>query len=195
MKTKAEKTKVPLTKRPIFWEIVRFVIVGGIATIADFAVSSLFLYVIYTSNETVQILWMTFTKKVILSTIMGFIVGVIVNYILSIVVVFKNVANKKRSQSVGGFIVFVLLGFLGMIINLLLKEAGNAIIPYEGNVWWFIIVFAIATLIVLVYNYLTRKFILFRAPKNNEENGKINKQNVIEGEYIEIEKDDKNDEK
>ena len=160
--------KVPLTKRPLFWEILRFLIVGGIATLADFGVSSLFLYVIYTDNTQLSLLGIHFTKAVLVSTIMGFLTGVIVNYILSIVVVFKNVENKKRSRSVLGFFVFVLLGFIGMVINLLIKEGGNAIIPFEGHFAWFLFVFVVATLIVLVYNYLTRKFILFRAPKKKD---------------------------
>lgn len=161
--------KIPLHKRPIFWEIVRFLIVGGIATIADFLVSALFLYVIYTDSTSFPFLWFSLTRSVTVSTLAGFTVGVIVNYILSIVVVFKNVENKKRSQSVSGFIIFLILGFIGMVINLLLKEAGNLIISFEGHVFWFMVVFAFATIVVLIYNYITRKLILFRAPKENKD--------------------------
>ena len=56
-----------------------------------------------------------------------------------------------------------------MVINLLLKEAGNLIIPFEGHVFWFMVVFAFATIVVLIYNYITRKLILFRAPKENKD--------------------------
>ena len=57
-----------------------------------------------------------------------------------------------------------------MIINLLLKEVGNLIIPFKDHLFWFMVVFAFATIVVLIYNYVTRKLILFRAPKENNVN-------------------------
>lgn len=152
-------------------EIIRFVIVGGIATLVDFAISSLFQYWIYPNPTVWNILWIfNITASVLISTIMGFTLGVIVNYILSIVIVFKDVENKKTSQSVGGFLAFVGLGIIGLFINLAIKELGNWIISFESSFIWFAFVFAFATLIVLIYNYISRKLLLFRPKKNEKTN-------------------------
>lgn len=159
-----------LTNKPLMYEIVRFVIVGGVATLVDFVIASLFKYLIYTSSAT----WFIFglipiTASVFVSTIMGFTFGVIVNYVLSILVVFKDVEDKKKSRSVMGFIIFVALGTIGFLINLAIKEVGNMILAFEGNFFWFAFVFAFATLIVLIYNYISRKLILFRPSKKEED--------------------------
>lgn len=151
--------------KKLLMEIVRFIIVGGIATLVDLGVSSLFQYVIYTASDKIFLLGIPFTKSVIVSTLMGFVFGVIVNYILSILVVFLDVANKKTSRSMLGFIAFVGLSFIGFLINLGIKELGNLIIPFSSNYFWFLVVFGFATLIVLIYNYLSRKFLLFKPEK------------------------------
>lgn len=159
-----------LTNKPLMYEIVRFVIVGGVATLVDFVIASLFQYLIYTSSATWLILGLIpITASVFVSTIMGFTFGVIVNYVLSILVVFKDVEDKKKSRSVMGFIIFVALGTIGFLINLAIKEVGNMILAFEGNFFWFAFVFAFATLIVLIYNYISRKLILFRPSKKEED--------------------------
>jgi putative flippase GtrA len=158
--------------REQFDEIVRFIIVGVIATIADYGTSLIFKYLIYKDPGQWVILGIAFTRNLTVATLAGFVVGVIVNYIMSIFFVFKNVANKKTSRSIGGFIAFVILGFIGLLINVGIKQIGDNIYTTE-NFWWFSFVFAIATLIVLVYNYITRKLILFRPNKqqSNQANG------------------------
>lgn len=159
-----------LTNKPLMYEIVRFVIVGGVATLVDFVIASLFQYLIYTSSATWLILGLIpITASVFVSTIMGFTFGVIVNYVLSILVVFKDVEDKRKSRSVMGFIIFVALGTIGFLINLAIKEVGNMILAFEGNFFWFAFVFAFATLIVLIYNYISRKLILFRPSKKEED--------------------------
>lgn len=157
-----------LANRENQYEILRFIIVGVVCTLVDFGVSALVQYVIYPTPEKYVFLGMTITFNIFLAALFGFIFGVITNYILSIVIVFKNVENKKTSRSVGGFMLFVLLSTIGFFINYAIKELGNMIINMETNFLWFVFVFGIATFIVLIYNYISRKLILFR-PKKKEE--------------------------
>ena len=149
-------------------EILRFIIVGVICTAVDFLVSALVQYELYPHGE-VFILWVfKFTSNIFIASLAGFIFGVITNYILSIVLVFKNVENTKTSRSLKGFVLFVLLSTGGFLINYGIKELGNLIIPMANNFFWFVIVFGFATFIVLVYNYVTRKVFLFKPKKENE---------------------------
>ena len=148
-------------------EILRFIIVGVICTAVDFLVSALVQYVIYPRGE-VYILWIfKLTSNIFVASLAGFIFGVITNYILSIVLVFKNVENTKTSRSLNGFVLFVLLSTGGFLINYGIKELGNLIIPMDDNFFWFVIVFGFATFIVLIYNYVTRKVFLFKPKKEN----------------------------
>ncbi len=158
-----------LAKKENQHEILRFIIVGVICTLVDFGVSALIQYVIYPTAEQYVFLGMTFTLNIFLAALFGFIFGVITNYILSIVIVFKNVENKKTSRSFGGFALFVLLSTIGFFINYFIKELGNTIINMDTNFLWFVFVFGVATFIVLIYNYISRKLILFRPKKENEE--------------------------
>ena len=175
-------------------EIVRFLVVGVLATIFDF-VTKLFAAKglsavgidgdIYVNGE-MQLL----TKAGLnytLSIVCGFVIGVIVNYILSRVWVFQNVADQKKANSTGKFFLFVFLGFIGLLISLAIFWGAVLIIPminksinvYEGSksialnleflksgsFWAYAIVFCVSTLIVLVWNYLSRKKWIFKAPK------------------------------
>ena len=179
-------------------EIVRFLIVGVAATIFDFLTKLLAakgltalgidgeIYV----NGNIQIL----TKAGLnytLSIVCGFIIGVIVNYILSRIWVFQNVADKKKANSTGKFFLFVFLGFIGLLISLgifwgavyLLPLINKDINVYEGSksislnlsflksgdFWAYFIIFCVSTLIVLVWNYLSRKKWIFKAPKEESE--------------------------
>lgn len=136
-------------------EIFRFVVVGLICTLADYGVSLLFQYLVYPDQN----------LTTFVASLAGFVVGVLINYLLSIFAVFKNVENKKTSQSIGGFFVFIGLSTVGYLINLGIKELGNLIIPFASSVLWFTFIFGVATFVVLIYNYVTRKFILFKPKK------------------------------
>ena len=61
----------------------------------------------------------------------------------------------------------MLLSTGGFLINYAIKELGNLIIPMDTNYIWFVFIFGVATFVVLIYNYVTRKLILFK-PKKEE---------------------------
>lgn len=149
-------------------ELLRFLIVGVICTLVDLGVSSLVQYVIYTDTATKTILGITITLNIFFAALFGFIFGVVTNYVLSIFIVFKNVENKKTSRSVRGFVIFFILSAIGFLINYAIKEVGNMIIPMENNYLWFIFVFGVATFVVLIYNYISRKLFLFKPQKGEE---------------------------
>lgn len=143
-------------------EILRFLIVGGIATLADLGAYSLVFYVFFKEDHPFKFGIATLDWRIVVSTMVGFTIGVIINYLMSIFFVFKNVENKKKSRSVSGFILFVILGLIGLLLNIGIKQIGNAIILLSSNAWWNLFVFAFATGVVLIYNYISRKLLLFK---------------------------------
>ena len=139
-------------------EIIRFIIVGVICTLIDFAVYSLFFYVIYTG-----------THSTVIAKTAGQAAGIIANYILSVFFVYKNGADKKDSRSVVGCILFATLSLLGFGLNLGITKLGELILDLRVNFFWNAFVFGFATLIVLIFNYITRKLFILKPKKDNKE--------------------------
>jgi putative flippase GtrA len=147
-------------KYPLQAEIFRFLLVGGLATVTDFLVMALMQFLLEPSLYAT--FWDIFTAKStgyvnILGTAAGFCAGLLVNYFLSVIFVFEE---KGKSKTAYGFVVFALLSLVGLGIHVFGMWLFNSIL--QINPW---IVKIVLTIVVLVWNYLSRKFILFRKDK------------------------------
>ncbi len=143
-------------------EILRFCIVGGVATIVDFVAMGITLYIFDPSlyPNFFNVFYGGGTPTVLASCVgtgVGFIVGLVVNYLLSVLFVFDE---KGSSKTLHGFIVFALLSAGGLAINVV---GMYLFVDLAGWNEWLIKI--MLTLIVLVYNYITRKLIIFRKDK------------------------------
>lgn len=174
-----KKTK----KSNLSGEIIRFIVVGVIATLVDLFLNYLFVILVPSGwNDDL---------KVVICTTMGFIGGVIINYILSVVWVFQNVESEKEVKSKKNFVMFVLLSAVGLVLGIAFMGGFNAlsesllninlyawepdhlsevilnpsIIFNNAGFWLFTIFFCIKTLIVLFYNYISRKMFIFKTSK------------------------------
>ena len=116
-------------------KIIRFGIVGGIATIIDFV----FLYIF---KEFLNF-------NVILANTLSFIISVTYNYIASITWVFDVNKNKNKNMQ---FILFIIFSVVGLIINNVILY----ILTDKLNIY-YLISKVVATLIVMVFNFVTRK--------------------------------------
>ena len=116
-------------------KVIRFIIVGGIATIIDFV----FLYIF---KE-------LFNINIILANTLSFIISVTYNYIASVTWVFD--VNKDKNKKIQ-FILFVLLSIIGLIINNIVLF----ILTDKLNIY-YLISKIIATIFVMTFNFITRK--------------------------------------
>ncbi len=91
-----------------------------------------------------------------ISSGISFSVSVIVNYILSITVVFD--ADKEANKGVQ-FVIFLVLSIIGLGINTLIMWAGTAVLDQymERS---YMLVKIVATAVVMVYNFITRKIFI-----------------------------------
>ncbi len=140
-------------------EIIRFIIVGGIATVIDMFTMGVVMYFmqrsIYPSFINVFINTPTpSTFATIMGTSAGFIAGLIVNYVLSIIFVFNEKGNSKTLK---GFAIFTALSVIGLLINIVGTYIGFDLLHL--NQW---LVKVVMVLIVLVYNYISKRLILFK---------------------------------
>ena len=116
-------------------KIIRFIVVGGIATIIDFV----FLYIF---KEFLNF-------NVILANTLSFIISVTYNYIASITWVFDTNKNKNKKIQ---FILFIIFSIVGLIINNIILY----ILTDKLNIY-YLISKVVATLIVMIFNFVTRK--------------------------------------
>ena len=118
-------------------QLIKFGIVGVIATVIDFGVL-MFL------KELMHI-------DVLVSSAVAFSVSVIANYILSMLFVFKGSENSK----VKDFIVFVALSIGGLLLNQFIMWLGTEIMTA-----YYLWVKVFALVFVPIYNFVTRKIFL-----------------------------------
>jgi putative flippase GtrA len=120
-------------------QLFRYILVGGVAFLVDF--TSLFILTQY------------FGIFYLISAALAFILGLAVNYLLSIRWVFNNRKLERRSFEFG---IFAIIGIVGLGLN-------------EFFIWFFtqdIQIFylyskILAAVIILFWNFFARKFILF----------------------------------
>lgn len=124
-----------------FLQLFRYLFVGGIATVVDWGV-------LMALTELLEVHEM-------ISAIFGFAAGLGTNYLLSKLLVFK--ANEARTNGWLEFLGYGLIGLMGLGITELILLLGN-VFPLVH----YMVFKAIATTVVLVWNYLARKLLLYK---------------------------------
>ena len=89
--------KIKGTKKELFFEILRFLLVGGTATIVEYGIFAL-LNGLLGFNPFLTGLWQA----------IAFTISLLVNWFLSIIFVYKNVENKEKSRSFKSFLILKL---------------------------------------------------------------------------------------
>ena len=164
-----EKNKPVQTKKQLFFEIVRFLLVGGVATLADYAVFYLSRQWIFPGVLFKGEVWNICSLAI--ATALGFLVGLIINWLLSISFVFRAVRDKEKVKTKRSFFLFTLIGLVGLAVtelgvlllvsflpDILLFGRTELLLPWKE--WLAKIVM---TCIVLVLNYVGRKLLIFHS--------------------------------
>ena len=126
-------------------QLFRYAFVGGIAFLADFGVLVFF-------KEVAGLHYLT-------STTIGFIAGLIINYIISVLWVFsESKFNNKKLE----FLVFAVIGIIGLgLTNIFMwLFTGKLGIHY-------LVSKIITTLLVFLWNFFGRKYLLFYTNKKH----------------------------
>ncbi len=140
-------------KKETIWEFLRYVVVGGVSAVVDIAVNYVMLYVIL--GATSEDKW-----QVAVSVTAGFIVGLIVNFLLSNVFVFRKAEQQKEGKTAKAFIIYVLVGVIGYGMTVGLTLLGTKFTGESGI--FYILLTCVVKGIVLIWNYLGRKILVYR---------------------------------
>ena len=125
-------------QQKLFIKIFKFVIVGGIATV----ISGIVFFICDHF----------FKMSVLLSNTIAFIISVIYNFWASCKYVFDVDKDKNRVRIFTEFIIFALLGYY--LTQLLLWLMADVL------KWNHMIAWLIATVIVMIFNFITRQIFL-----------------------------------
>ena len=132
------KSKFSQSYNRLFYQLLKFGVVGGLAFIIDYLI-------LIICKELLGF-------NVLLSAALGFTISVIFNYIASINWVFD--VNKEKNKK-KNFILFMIFSIIGLILTEVIMFIGTDIININ-----YLIVKIVATAIVMVFNFITRKMFL-----------------------------------
>ena len=175
----------------LFWELVRFVVIGLYGTLIDFAIEGWITSMVANKTATMGHVAAFFVMFAI--SIVGFIVATPATWSLTSIWGFRNVEKESeaKAKSLKGSLIFTFWAFMGLLGGAVIQFIGYMIcIDWSGwginilggfnfdamfNQGHIEIFFAWATVMVIrtaftmVFNYLTRKFFIYKAPKEAEE--------------------------
>lgn len=168
-------------KKYLSGEILRFIATGVAATLIDFLVS----YIVASFLPDSMGIW-----KEVVYTACGFAVSLVANYLLSAFWVYKNVDKSVNKKSPKNILLFIGFSVIGLFIGIGMMVGFRAIDEHELHVgfenwlkfitdsknydfsfwafFWAVLFFGAKTIVVLAWNYLTRKFFIFKSPKIEE---------------------------
>ena len=124
--------------RHLIHQIIKFGAVGGSAFLIDYGILLLLTEV--------------FLINYLISSAISFLISVIFNYILSVVWVFDV---DKKSNMTKNFVVFIVLSVFGLFLNQLFMWLGTDLFQIH-----YAFTKIIATFLVMIYNFITRKIFL-----------------------------------
>ncbi|MCD8238058.1 MAG: GtrA family protein [Clostridiales bacterium] len=129
-----------------FIKFFRYCFIGGIAFVVDYGV---FAAVSFPLPDT--------SLSIAFATVMGFIFGLITNFALSKLVVFTQRANTNSTAA--EFFVYAVIGVIGCGLTVILMLiAVKFMNKYIAK--------AVVQIIILFYNYITRKVLLYSGGKD-----------------------------
>lgn len=121
----------------LLMQIIRFGIVGGTSFLIDYGIFTIFSQLLHIHY--------------LIASILSFSISVIYNYILSI----KWVFDVTKKQTTKEFIVFIVLSAIGLGLNSLIMYVSVDLLHIHEMISKII-----ATAIVMVYNFITRKIFI-----------------------------------
>jgi len=120
-------------------EFIKYVFVGGFATVVD-----------------IMVFWVLRRVGInlIISNVCSFTAGITVNYLLSVRFIFEKSSVKNKKVE---FIIFCVIGVIGLFVN-----TSVIWVLYQQLNVMDMIAKVIATGVSFVWNFLARKFIIYR---------------------------------
>ena len=149
--TKAEK------KKNLIAQILKFGVVGGLSFVIDFIITLIVSYIC-------RLLGLDVATAATVGGLFGFCISLVFNYLMSMKFVFERRDDLDRKKE---FAIFAFLSLIGLGINELILYFGvivcdNAVPQLVEEYPTYVTAFVkmVATGVVMVYNFISRKMTL-----------------------------------
>lgn len=139
--------------KPLLVEFLRYAVVGGISFLADLGVMTLTKELIFKHEE-------GFGFGLALCVAFGFVAGLLVNYLLSCLFVFRSEQQRTLGRGLIPFLLYTLVGVIGFGLTELGMYVGVSLIGGEG--FRYALIKCVVAGVVLVWNYVGRKIFVYR---------------------------------
>jgi putative flippase GtrA len=136
------------------YEFLRYVLVGGVSFFVDFGILYFSKSFLFSS--------MGGQTAILLAAALGFTAGLVFNYILSLVFVFRRVNEKAKQHKIRTFVLFAIIGIIGLLVTEFCMLIGIHILGQK----WYLGVKIVTAGIVLMWNYAARKIFIFKEVKH-----------------------------
>ena len=146
-------------------EFARYLVVGGAAFLVDWGTLYITYNYVFAGLEGQPLAISTAAGaivlgswRLVLATAAGFILGLIFNYILSLIWVFKSAKQQNKGKTVGAFLIFAVIGVIGLLLTEVGMEFGTR---WVGEKYYMVVKIFVAG-VVLIWNYVARKILIFK---------------------------------
>lgn len=136
-------------RQSLIGQFVRYLFTGGIAFVLDFGLFALCLYI--------------FELHYLLANFVGLVVGLIVNYYISVAWVFSACKRSLENKKAVEFGIFAIVGIIGVGINQLCMFLMIGCLEYQEMLSKMA-----AAVIVLLWNFGARKLLLFKSSADSK---------------------------
>lgn len=138
-------------RKQLIFEFLRYAVVGGVAFLVDAGVMAAVKEVFFKENCS--------SLEMALCVACGFVAGLIANYLLSNLFVFRSEEQKKDGRNLRAFLVYAAVGVIGFFLTELGMYIGVALVGSDGL--WYILVKCFVAGVVLIWNYIGRKIFVY----------------------------------
>ena len=151
-------------KKKLIKELLRYLVAGGSAFVFDLITKTLFHSLILPADMgTFSVFGFENEIRVTLATTAGFLVGLIVNYVISIFFVFTSESQKERGKGIKPFLIYLAVSIVGLLVNIGVTQLGcNLLSIGKENTIMFMFISCVAAGIALIWNYIGRKVFVYR---------------------------------
>lgn len=136
-----------MKKNKLISEFFRYAVVGGSAFLIDYSLLYIFQNLVF----------YRFEGGIYFSTAIGFIAGLVFNYILSLKFVFESAAKENKGKTFGAFLIFAIIGVTGLLLTELGMYLHVEILGMN-----YMLAKLIVAAVILIWNYAMRKLLIFR---------------------------------
>lgn len=140
MRTKAEF-------ETLLWEMMRFVVVGGVSFIIDFLLLFIFQ----------EFVFKRVYCGVLLSQALSFTISLVIHYFLATFWVFRGHSVKNAAAHAQASSLFVVTNLIGLALNELALLIGATLLGFH-----YLVVKLFAAGLVMIWNYAAQKFFIYR---------------------------------